>query len=831
MKTLKKSLCIVLSFLMVFSTIVFFYPVKADASNIPEFAYGDYYYYPEGTRFIYDLALVQGEYVVTGLASNKADRKAVSDNTKAQLTNFGYTIVGSADIGDGTTQMTANLTQRKDEPKNWKIFTFLGYKTTTDITQAVTSIRARHENNTSYSWYVDGIRYNIIEPYELNKGNDGDYIYLYESNDPTAGLPITSIRISNTNDNINANAWAGNDQLVLDGNGNVSDLNNGASDTTWIYMAYGNNGVFQKISQSVVKALYDQIVRYLNLGTANSATVEKYNTARNIYNSFDNSYKAGKYTEAQIKTATTALKTAIDNNTVPDTPIYPSGYNFSTDRYNFYNINEKIALEYYIGLYKAIKGTELYNYRGERKKHGHCFGMATSTAATLINAPYVTDYISWTGLPYTKLSSVNKGTMNIDMDISAKDYIKYCHIYQDSAFVCIQRNSANHKGIQNVYNAVKHAVLSNTDCTLIVIDLWGGSGGHTVYAAGIDGNDILVNDSNAPGSIQRIKINGNNWSYSAAGLNWNSSVNATIDYVENCIEPYLRLTMGIDVEGGNVPKNNSNSYSYTEESEINGTYSYTSTVIEPIDTDKLLVVSENDNFSFDESESMYKLNSTDGTAEENANGLYWLDENNTINAVNTSDTTATIKLVGNELKITAEMPADSSTEMTIDENEKNEASFRLKEEENISFTFTTLDENNEFVNIVITGTADTTEVTANQTDTGMLITGISDGTVTLSVNDEEIAKQNISSDKNHNIEINYDINDKDDNLEIEYTHSCSDKNNDGICDICGAGSTKNCSCMCHSNSFAQFIHKILCFFYKLFGMNDYRYCDCGKAHW
>ena len=520
------------------------------------------------------------------------------------------------------------------------------------------------------------------------------------------------------------------------------------------------------------------------------------------------------------------------SNPITPSKIVPHGYNFLEDSYNFRNIKEKIALEYYTGLYGTEKGTELYNFRGEKEKHGHCFGMATSTAATLINAPYVTDYISWSGLPYTKLSSVNRGTMNIDMDISAKDYIKYCHIYQDSAFVAIQRNSDNHNGIQNVYNAVKHAVLSNTDCTLIVIDLWGGSGGHTVYAAGIDGNDILVNDSNAPGSIQRIKINGNNWSYSAGGLNWNSSVDATIGYVENCIEPYLRLTMGIDVEGGNVPKSNSNSYSYTEESEINGTYSYTSTVIEPIDTDKLLVVSENDNFSFDESESMYKLNSTDGTVEENANGLYWLDGNNTINAVNTSDSTATIKLVGNELKITAEMPADSSIKMTIDENENNEASFRLKEEENISFTFTTLDENNKFVNIVITGTADTTEVTANQTESGLSVSGISNGTVSLTQNDETVSSQQITN-ADGEIEITYDKNGENDTMIVDYQqpHTHSDENKDGICDTCGEDFTKDCSCMCHSNSFVQFIHKVLCFFYKLFGMNDYRYCDCGKAHW
>ena len=59
----------------------------------------------------------------------------------------------------------------------------------------------------------------------------------------------------------------------------------------------------------------------------------------------------------------------------------------------------------------------------------------------------------------------------------------------------------------------------------------------------------------------------------------------------------------------------------------------------------------------------------------------------------------------------------------------------------------------------------------------------------------------------------------------------SDTNHDGICDACSEDFTKGCSCNCHGNAFMQFIHKILCFIYKLFGMTQYQYCDCGKAHW
>ncbi|MBQ8210779.1 MAG: hypothetical protein IJZ35_09370 [Clostridia bacterium] len=45
-------------------------------------------------------------------------------------------------------------------------------------------------------------------------------------------------------------------------------------------------------------------------------------------------------------------------------------------------------------------------------------------------------------------------------------------------------------------------------------------------------------------------------------------------------------------------------------------------------------------------------------------------------------------------------------------------------------------------------------------------------------------------------------------------------------------SKDDCDCNCHSNSgFIRFFFKIANFFRRLFGMNEYQYCDCGEAHW
>ena len=60
-----------------------------------------------------------------------------------------------------------------------------------------------------------------------------------------------------------------------------------------------------------------------------------------------------------------------------------------------------------------------------------------------------------------------------------------------------------------------------------------------------------------------------------------------------------------------------------------------------------------------------------------------------------------------------------------------------------------------------------------------------------------------------------------------------DADGDQRCDRCNADLSPeaNCTCACHKGGFAGFIFKIKVFFWKLFGMNQYRYCDCGKAHW
>ena len=60
-----------------------------------------------------------------------------------------------------------------------------------------------------------------------------------------------------------------------------------------------------------------------------------------------------------------------------------------------------------------------------------------------------------------------------------------------------------------------------------------------------------------------------------------------------------------------------------------------------------------------------------------------------------------------------------------------------------------------------------------------------------------------------------------------------DEDGNQRCDRCSADLSPEatCTCKCHKGGIAGFFFKIKVFFWKLFKLTQYRYCECGKAHW
>lgn len=79
---------------------------------------------------------------------------------------------------------------------------------------------------------------------DLNKGADGDYIYLYYTTDPTKGNPIRAMNVYNYNDNTRVYSYgASSSQIyssVLNTKGATQDLNEG-SGGDYIYLEYSRN--------------------------------------------------------------------------------------------------------------------------------------------------------------------------------------------------------------------------------------------------------------------------------------------------------------------------------------------------------------------------------------------------------------------------------------------------------------------------------------------------------------------------------------------------------------------------------------------------------------
>lgn len=528
------------------------------------------------------------------------------------------------------------------------------------------------------------------------------------------------------------------------------------------------------------------------------------------------------------------------NNLVQSGPVFPAGYDFDNDRYKFENIEETIDIKYYTGMFGEKKGTEIHNYIEDGSTHGHCYGMALTTAATLLYSPAVAYYISWIGFPYTELRNVNPGTLNIDIGMSAKDYIKYGHIYQFSVNSIIEENRNKNK-LSALFSAVESYTKDGAPLIIGLLegDNEAGPSGHAVYAIGIDGDDILVNDSNEPKAIKRIEIDGSTWHYSGGGCTWTNK-DSDITYFTDVLTPYMNIKMAVDVVGANVPAD--------ESEEICGTGNRFAIGM-PTESDGTnLVVDSTDSFRFVQKDSMLTIGqgmASDEATSNNVGSLYWLIDGHTIEAQNVSSKNAIVKVTGDEMSISANIPTDAQTSITIDSEKDNNISILCNPHELSIITFSTVNAKGEFIDTQISGTASGDTITATQTETGLLVTGISDGTVTLSKNEEVIATKTVT-DAISDIEITYDKTGADTSVELKYEQAeCEhdDTDGDGKCDICGesvetptqpetpdeSADDTACSCICHSeNSIVQFFYTIFRFLWQLLGMN--MDCTCGAKH-
>ncbi len=365
----KKTLSMFLAFAMCFTAFVLCNPIEADAIGLNDYHPDRYYYYPEGTQFI---SSIQFGVDVSS-----------SDAYNAAAAN-GHTVLQDSHHEGNYNMNTKPNTNTKSYP-----YIYLGYKTTTNINEALGSmlragidIGGDMSTNFSIKTYTGqnvSVPFEMVSTTDLNVDCGGAYIYLYYHNPnkhgnesiPSLGLPIVSLK-GWTNTNSEGAGYQVNDATPVFKNNStdVADFDQDVEKAGYVYLFYDNTSVFTNIT-SAVNTLIDALDRTKHITDSSLYTAEswaEFKTARDkveeIWGRYNNKYKAGDVSESTIEyyveklnNAVSKLKTTIKidaatNGGTTDATVYevvcglnttvdfPSSvYNASKDGYSFLGWN------------------------------------------------------------------------------------------------------------------------------------------------------------------------------------------------------------------------------------------------------------------------------------------------------------------------------------------------------------------------------------------------------------------------------------------------------------------------------------------------------------
>ena len=457
---------------------------------------------------------------------------------------------------------------------------------------------------------------------------------------------------------------------------------------------------------------------------------------------------------------------------------YIDGYYFLNDSYSFKNCGADISKKYFTTLFGTEKGKLLYKKR--HNTDGLCFGFAYTTAAILNNYPNVNTIAIRTGLVTSDLCknirdiqyhrySINKfsGMFIGENFMSIEDYIKYAFIYQFSKTYSKNRIWYSNKTEDDVssptklLSLVKNAIDNNQVNVTIGMIKRDDSGGHQVLAVGYRGNEILVDDPNNISSVESIKINDDgSWTFS--GLkNYNSDTCYLISNVD--IEaPYRLLSTG---QTTTTKEYNSNNTQYTE-NYIEG--------INYLDSKSNLISISTNSFKTDK--KLIKVTNTESSidfSEKNSN-LFWMNEGvNDISLSNFPQDDVSVSVAGNDSIISTE--SKNIKRINIDsQNQIMELSAQKDSTFSVSFEKCIENQNyeNVEVNVTISGLMDSDKVKAVQTNSNINISGVTKGTVTMSINDEEVKSVSFN-DNDGELKVSYDNSGESNKLEVSQNSSSS----------------------------------------------------------
>lgn len=449
--------------------------------------------------------------------------------------------------------------------------------------------------------------------------------------------------------------------------------------------------------------------------------------------------------------------------------VFLEGYNESLDKYSFHNQTTYISVEDYEKLFKPGKAEDLQKESNGTK--GQCYGMAATTAMFLEGLPpintvttffnncnYETNKCELITNKANSISEMDNGVLEIIsnckdsfveyFNINLSEFISKAYITQYKPSV-IKDNESHIDDYQGIIEAVENYINGGE---AIIIGVRGDIGaekdcGHSILPVGIKKTDTLytvyVNDSNLENAIQELHFYVDNetitgWSYQVKGMDWGSDKsNGKIYFCYPIWDVFLFCSTEQDSKQRQV-ENDDESYN-------------------------LLTVSNNSCDIGKKEHFLEIMNSNGNVGDRN---LYWVDKE--VGSISICDIIeeTTFALSDDYTRISAILPIGSNAECVVDDEKPSSLCIDNIKGKGIEFSVFTFDNNNKKT-VTVKGKAQGDTITATQTETGLIVTGVSDGTITLTKNDEVIATQNVT-DAESDIEITYDKNGESDSLEVEY---------------------------------------------------------------
>lgn len=473
---------------------------------------------------------------------------------------------------------------------------------------------------------------------------------------------------------------------------------------------------------------------------------------------------------------------------------YINGYSFWQDSFSFINLDENIDKKYYYEMFGSLRGDLLYKkYEfkdGELKTHGHCYGMAMASALIWNGSATVNDF------PSDTIRSLKPESFSNVMQMTLQDYIKYCYIYQFSFDVDMEERSRQSQKYNKLYQAVLDQIDQNGKPLLVSLHNKGECEDHAVLAIGIDGEDILVYDSNKPNKICRINYDAasENWIFESANSSWTNADHGIgfLSYVNILGESIIRASLNTATSITHLMIKASNNIGF-------------------IDADKLIeIIPKQDGASAKDSDTK----------------LYWLNEGNEISAVNTSGQAASFSVVGNTIELDAELPANAEICAQVTDDAA-EAELSCRSGDLVELSIVTLNENDERVPVKLTGVVDNNAVRVEGDGDQIRVEGMNSITATLET--PEGTQAQTTADVTDGRAVNITVNEAESTVSTDYvvdepenptepaeptepTDPAEPEVTETLCKYCGKD---------HGTSFlgrlAAFIHAILYFFAHLFG--------------